>query len=250
MKNNLLLLSGNDIPFPQARLVIHQPTVKEISFMGETDFYKTCEIVIFSKDNLKKEDKIALEHSTNFEIFMAIINDQRTPKLDKINIQLLFNLLFPKYIINFNKESIDFTDAEDDSFKTKIDSSNFDFFQEYIKQIFCLDRGGKNKENSFNPGNDKAREIAEKIKRGREVAAKSKGQHSDNINILNRYISILAVGLHKDINNLMNYTIYQLYDEFERFELYISYDINFKARLAGATDLDDVEDWMKDIHIL
>jgi hypothetical protein len=42
--------------------------------------------------------------------------------------------------------------------------------------------------------------------------------------ILSRYISILAVGEGKDINDLMNYTIYQLMDEFNRFELKMHYD--------------------------
>jgi len=28
MIDELLLLSGNDLPFPQARLTIHQPTIK------------------------------------------------------------------------------------------------------------------------------------------------------------------------------------------------------------------------------
>ena len=32
--NRLLLLSKNDIPFPEGRLVIHQPTIKEIGYIG------------------------------------------------------------------------------------------------------------------------------------------------------------------------------------------------------------------------
>lgn len=44
------------------------------------------------------------------------------------------------------------------------------------------------------------------------------------MSILSRYISILAVGERKDINDLMNYTIYQLMDEFNRFELKMRYD--------------------------
>ena len=33
--NDLLFLSGNDIPFVEAQLVIHQPTIKEIAYIGE-----------------------------------------------------------------------------------------------------------------------------------------------------------------------------------------------------------------------
>jgi len=56
------------------------------------------------------------------------------------------------------------------------------------------------------------------------------------------------VGEHKDMNSFMKYTVYQLFDEFQRFELKSAYDTFIKARLAGAKDLKDPEDWMKDIH--
>ena len=34
MKNELLYISGNDIPFEEARLILHQPIIKEIAFIG------------------------------------------------------------------------------------------------------------------------------------------------------------------------------------------------------------------------
>ena len=42
MLNKLLLLSKSDIPFEQARLIIHQPTLKEISYIGESSFFSGC----------------------------------------------------------------------------------------------------------------------------------------------------------------------------------------------------------------
>ena len=42
MLNDLLLLSGNDIPFTGAQLTIHQPTIKEIAYVGEENFYTGC----------------------------------------------------------------------------------------------------------------------------------------------------------------------------------------------------------------
>lgn len=39
MLNNLLLLSGNDIPFVSAQIAIHQPTIKEIGYIGEQSFF-------------------------------------------------------------------------------------------------------------------------------------------------------------------------------------------------------------------
>ena len=49
MLNDLLLLSGTDIPFQKAQISIHQPTIKEISFIGEEAFFIGCELLNFSK---------------------------------------------------------------------------------------------------------------------------------------------------------------------------------------------------------
>jgi hypothetical protein len=46
----------------------------------------------------------------------------------------------------------------------------------------------------------------------------------------------------------MDYTVYQLKDEFKRFQLKQSFDIHLQARMAGAKDLEEVDNWMDDIH--
>ena len=85
-----------------------------------------------------------------------------------------------------------------------------------------------------------AQSIAEKIRQGIEERNKRKQQTSESekkIDIFSRYVSILAVGEHKDLNSLMNYTVYQLFDEFRRYELKASYDLYFEAKMAGAQNL-------------
>ena len=100
----------------------------------------------------------------------------------------------------------------------------------------------------FNPSGDLARKIAQKIEEGRRKAAQSKGAASQKVALLSRYISILAVGECKDMNTLLNYTIYQLFDEFQRFELKCQHDMYIKAKLAGAKDVKEVDNWMKDLY--
>ena len=58
----------------------------------------------------------------------------------------------------------------------------------------------------------------------------------------------MAVGEQKDLNTLMNYTIYQLFDEWERFCLKMNYDAYVKAKMFRKKNLEEVENWMKDIH--
>jgi len=50
--NKLLLLSGNDLPFVQGNINIHQPKIKEIAYLGEDLFYLGCNFLSFSKENL------------------------------------------------------------------------------------------------------------------------------------------------------------------------------------------------------
>jgi hypothetical protein len=54
MKNidDLLLLSGNDLPFLEARLTIHQPRIKEIAYITEGHFWSACELLKFDKEIL------------------------------------------------------------------------------------------------------------------------------------------------------------------------------------------------------
>ena len=63
MNNELLLLSGNDIPIAKANLLLHQPTIKEIAYVGEEIFFSGCEFLRFSKNNLSIEDKSHLENA-------------------------------------------------------------------------------------------------------------------------------------------------------------------------------------------
>ena len=243
MLNDLLLLSGNDIPFPEAQLSIHQPTIKEIAYIGEENFYTGCEFLKFSKDKLNEEDRIHLESYSNFEVLMSIMREQNAVvQKNRICVMMVLSMLFPQYNITFEKEAILLKKDNEEYF---INNNNFEEFKKILNIMFCLTGG--NGEGEYNPNGEISRRIAEKFNRRHQKLAEEKpAEHK--IAILSRYISILTVGQQKDINSLLQYTIYQLFDEFKRYELKVQYDTYFKARLAGAKDLKEVEDWMKDIH--
>ena len=243
MLNELLLLSGNDIPFMEAQVSIHQPTLKEIAYIGEDAFYSGCGILNFSKDNLKEEDRISLNNKTNFEILMSMVMDNSHPELkkNKIYMEMLLGLLFPSYQIKVYPHAI-YLQNEDGI--NSINSENFEKFKEILTTIFCLKSRGESQD--YNPGGELAKKIAEKFKQRHQKLAELQGEQK--MAILSRYVSILAVGEQKNINDLMNYTVYQLFDEFDRFELKEQFDLYIRAQLAGARDLKEVENWKKDIH--
>lgn len=240
MVNEILLLSGNDIPFFSAKINVHQPTIKEISFIGEENFFTGCQLLNFSKEILSKEDKNHLSEIDDFDILMSIINSKEAA-MQKIAVFMALALFFPEHTINIDDNGIVF---EKDGSKSYLNKDNFNEFREIISSIYSI-KGSK--EQEFNPANEAARKIAEKLKKGREMVAKAKGKDK-KYSLLSLYVSVLSIGLKLDINTLLNYTFYQLQDQFKRFQMYQAFDINVKARLAGATDLDEVENWMEPFH--
>jgi len=102
MANFLALECGNEIPFPQAGVSIHQPTLEEIGFLenGENDFYLGCEMLTFTKNKLTLEGKKVLEKYSNFDIVMTILGQQtEAAKKNRICFFEVLSLMFPLYDI-------------------------------------------------------------------------------------------------------------------------------------------------------
>ncbi|MDD7754367.1 MAG: hypothetical protein PUJ51_07650, partial [Clostridiales bacterium] len=176
---------------------------------------------------------------SDFEIFMSIMCSSE--KLDyKNNAMMVLTLLFPTSQIKLMPNELALMNKNGLS---RINSSNFDVFKDIIVSMFGLndlDTGG-----GYNPADSRASKIAEKLQKAKNRKAQD-GPHK--VAILSRYVSILAVGEQKDINDFMHYTVFQLKDEFKRYQMKQSFDMYVQAKMAGAKDLDEVDNWMEDIH--
>ena len=241
MIDELLLITGNDILFPQANIVIHQPHLKEIGMLGELNFLTGVQFLLFDKNKLLDKDKNGLEAQSNFDIFMSVMNSRDKAK-HKTDALMVLALLFPEAKIKIEKDKIL---LQLENFNASINKENFSDFQKIIAQMFCLE---ENDEDSFNPDDALAQRIAEKIREGQKKRAESKGKDTEKVTIYSKYISILSVGLHKSMIDLSNYTVYQIRDELKRFQLKQDFDMYIQAKLAGAQDLEEVENWMEEIH--
>ena len=244
MMDELLLLSGNDIPFLEAGLTIHQPRLKEIAYITEQNFWHGCEILKFNKEFLLNQDKLDLSNISNFNIIMRVMQEKTLEAQQaKIKVLSILALLFPTSQLLLGQEAIQIRNHQTEAVG-EINNENFEAFKQILISMFCL----SSKENKqYNPNGDLARKIANKIMRGREQKAKL-APENNKVAIFSRYVSILAVGQQKDINTLMNYTVYQLMDEYNRYQLKLNYDAWERFKVAGATGMSDPEDWFKDIH--
>lgn len=241
MLNEFLIWSGNDIPFPQLQLSIVQPTMKELSFMEENDFFVATRLLTFSKESISTNNKINLDNKSNFEIIMSILNNPENKRI-KTTLTMLLGFLFPGYKINI-EDRILLVNVEDKQNPIRvIDSSNFDYFSEVISIIFKLKDISDT--SDFNPVNEEARRIAEKIKRGRAAAARDKGKlNNSNQSLFKHYSKILCMnGYTPQEINLM--TLYQVYELSDIFKKKIIYEDWYSAKLQGAKDIDDQEHWL------
>jgi hypothetical protein len=240
-----MLLAGVDIPFPEAQINIHQPTIKEIGLIGEQSFFNGCGVLNFSKDNLEEQDRVLLKDVNDFEILMSLLMEKGDIHLqrNRVSALMVLSLLFPEYEIKLNLNYIELKKEDEVHL---INSSNFEEFKKILRIMFSLE-GRNGEDENYNPGGDKAREIAEKLKKRKQILAQ-KNENQGDISILGRFASILAIGQRISLNEVLNYTVYQIYDQFDRFELKENYDIHLKAQLAGAKDLQNVDHWMKDLH--
>ena len=240
MDNELLLLSNNDIPFVEAQINIHQPRIKEIALIGEESFFAGCQFLNFNKFQLSEKDRVGLEDKSDFNILMSIMCGKEKMHY-KYDAMMVLSLLFPQHKIQFkNNEIFLLSEAN----MSRINEQNYDIFKDILVNMFVLS-DNEHMIGQYNPADKRAAKIAKRLQNRKK---KSGNNEKKKVAIFSRYISVLAVGEKKDINSLMDYTVYQLKDEFERFQKKQNFDFNMKARLAGATYLEDVDNWMEDIH--
>lgn len=241
MDIRLALMCGTDIPVPELKTVVHQPSIKEISYIGEQNFFVGLQSLTINKSLLRQGNSL-LETTTNFQIFMTIMKEQET-KDKKEAVINLFQLIFPGYQVVFTPRSVV---LNKEGQQTVVDEINFEILQEIIKEIFCVNSGPMD-QATFNPADEKAKEIAEKLMRGRQRVAEQKGEN--NSSAFGRYLSILTIGLNAmPLSEAMNLTMYQMYDLVERYTLYLNWDLDIRARLAGGKPDSKPDDWMKNIH--
>lgn len=241
MDLRLGLMTGIDLPIEGCQLIVHQPTIKDISYLGEERFFTGVQTICLYKSMFTSEDKGVLDDVTNFQIFMTIVNGKETADKKEI-VKQLFLIIFPKYKVLFTPNSILF---QDDNGNHMVDASNFESLQEILRMVFCVNSTDMDKQ-AFNPANDAAKEIAEKLMRGRQRVAAQSGEN--NHSIFSQYLSVLVIGTQLGFNELQTYTMYQIFDLMERYSLYTNWDIDLRCRLAGGKPDTQPDNWMKNIH--
>lgn len=212
MDIRLALMTGTEIPVPSCQITIHQPSIKEIGMIGEKAFFIGAQCLCIEK-TMYIQDESLLSTTSNFQIFMTIMSEQQEVEKKK-NVLAVLKLLFPKYDIMFTPRSLFFKHPDGNVI---IDENNFEILQEVFQQIFCLSAAGQ---QAFNPANDAAKKIADKLMRARQRVAAQKQAEGGDGSVFAQYLSVITVALHIPLQQVAELTMYQLYDLIERYSLF------------------------------
>lgn len=247
--DRLTLMVGTNVVIEGTPVKIHQPTISEIALIGEERFFYSLNSFMINIDKIKKtleektEDKeVAKELIKNINEYIVLLQYLQTDEILVQDFELLCNLLFIDYKIQLLQGNLIMKSLNSGLQDIQFDLEFFLKLKDVVKEIFKLNKITEN--SSLNPKGKLAEKIASKMQKTRAKIEKMNGPRK--VDILSHYISILSIGTNAlNISTIKDLTIYQLYDQLERFNLYSQYQSSTQAAMAGAKV--DIVDWLKKI---
>ena len=222
---------------------------------GEENFFKYLSVFELTKDktiqNLEDSgaSKDEIEQVKNqllfYTNFQLVLETCRSDQYLQIGLETILMLLFPQFNVKIEEHFILLNNSKR---TVVIDDTKWEIICTIVRQIFCIDIA-ESSASKFNPASDSAAAIAAKLeKRHQKLAEMSGGESNNSSSICNR-VSVLSVGLKLNINEVMEYTFYQFFNQCKRFDMREAYNIMMKVRMFGGSKDEDEEmlDWGKSI---
>ena len=246
-----LILSGQPLPIKDANIFMTQPKIKDIVLFGEDDFLVAVQMLVSMEQFVDqiKQGNSELNIISDFQLLLIMVNED--PTIKRMILEL-FTLIFPDYKVEFTENTIDFLFSADEEQQLvgRIHPFNFENLQNVLNDAF-IPQGDNEREPDYNPANDMAAQIAEKIKKGREKVhaqkATSEGEHS----LFADYCSTLSIGMHMDVGIFFNYTPFQLYDAYRRFFSKEQSDFYMRVTSMPMMDTSKMEappEWQRNLY--
>lgn len=246
--DSLTLMAGAPIAIEEYNLIIYQPKIMDIALIGEKKFFESISIFKLEKNTFLKliikgrsaEETVQITNlfydKTNDEIILFLLSNDSD--LQKIT-NNLFSLLFKDIDqINFLEDCIyiKFNDGQ----QSIINSDNFYIIKDIINQIFSSNEGSQ----KYNPASGAAEMIVKKLKEREQKIQKMKNESENETKpIIANYLLILSIGSNNfNMDNLLQMTLYQLFAVMKKYSLYEQYQMQVKALMAGAENIELI-DW-------
>lgn len=239
-------LSGQPVFLQSCNITITPPKVKDILIFGEDRFLMANHILGKTDKFLAqvREGNSELDKYSDFQLLLVILKEEANSRR---LVNDYFELVFPDYQIELTENSMDF--KNDNKIVGRITPFNFDVLQITLIELF---EPYKDNKEEYNPANDKAAEIAEKLKRGKQKLAELKNRgKKEETSLFATYSSVLAIGLGISINMFMEYTPFQLYDAFNRYFAKHQSDIYQSLSMqpfADTSKIEAPEEWYRNLY--
>lgn len=213
--------------------------IKEVIDFGYTDYMNMLNVICLEKEDLFGEDASHIgEDVTVLDLLIALGGEDLESKLE----QALSLFLGGKAVID--KEELEILVKYDDGEVKQVNRDNYKNIVETIKwQNFVNQFDDKNLNSNFNPADEKARKLKErmeKLNKERERIKNKREDGEDENQDIDFYDILSAVSSKSNSTNeldLLDYTIFEVYTKFKRLEIIDQYNISIKSIMAGGKDV-------------
>ena len=221
--------------------------LRQISQVGYSNFQKSIGIISITLDEMIESiDDFEMQAHLKAERHLYKVFDMYMLSNDMQELVLKsFNLLFQTENVIIDGELLDDMSVVIDE-KYVINRDNFDDVVNMI-QLQNNPEKSASDEDDYNPSNELAKSIAEKLKRSKEIVEKSKALESDGDGLTIPDIISAVSAMSNSLNklNIWDLTIYQLYDEFARLTKIDNYRLQIQASM-WSSDI-EIEHWSEPI---
>ncbi len=242
----LKLLSGFPLDLNES-IKIHPIKLKDVVMIGEMQYNYYLSKICLDIENLLIDEKLRTELNnqgiTSYLLILSqcfnnenILNDFLKAMSFFLKQKVVFLDDFGIFYIGEKdleeiKDSLKgLTKLEELDNKSFITQNNFDAFKDIIKLQNCL----KKVSDQFNPINERAKNIIEKMKIARQKVNRAKTGEQEPLNLSDLISVFCAFNKTMAINQVWEMTFYQFDNQFKRTQLIHDYEISVQSLLHGA----------------
>ena len=225
---------------------IHSLVLKQITQIGYSIYNLYISALCFNMNDIKDQlgDIKNIDEISCFDvIFRQCSVDENYKDIILDGLSLFFNEK-----VNYVKDYDVFYlgKLEEGRF---INRDNYELIKKILKLQNCIQE--PKEEMDYNPANERARALIEKIKENRKNAPKVQNESNSTLQSI---ISGVAWKSHVGIYSVWDLTIYQLYDAYYRLEIIDNYTNTFTGIFSGNVDASKMNlkdlSWSKVIKII
>lgn len=255
--HRLNLILGVPIHTSQEGIKIKQFTLREVSSIGYENYLSHVGLITTSVDDFLK---ILMDTPVYMELYMRkhelrpldfllmFSEDSSYKKMVEESIEFVLGLERGQIEIENFSNRVLFNERKDlsSSDDTKLIEINNELFDEIITLV-KLSNGmmSATSDGEANPHDDRAKEIYEKMKKNREKVQKIKALESDEkprgLHDIISAVTVKSPSTNKI--NILDYTLFQIYDEYSRLYAIENYHLSTKSMMFGGDS--EIADWAK-----